>query len=178
MGPLSRSAQPELDLHECTNHECGLTEQRTPDVHPKGFAPIVKNGRNSKVINSKADEMFHPSSDVMLPMSVRYDQCEGTRVGEHGYLINQRDEEFYMVNNGPTFDWVDDEGETQDGEEEHGVDGRGWTFCSACGSSMDMNNRAGNGRHYKVYPRITYSMNGEDVTVPHTCSVDEPVRLR
>ena len=173
----SFEAQPELDLHECTNHECGATNNVLPMYTPKGFAPIVKNGRNSKVINSKADEMFHPSSDVMLPMSVRYDQCEGTRVGEHGYLINQRDEEFYMVNNGPTFDWVDDEGETQDGEEEHGVDGRGWTFCSACGSSMDMNNRAGNGRHYKVYPRITYSMNGEDVTVPHTCSVDEPVRL-
>ena len=113
----------------------------------------------------------------MLPMSVRYDQIEGMRVGVNGYLIYRLDEEFYMVNNGPQFDWVDEEGETQDDEEGHGVDARGWSFCSACGSSMDMNNRANNGQHYKVYPRIRYSRDGEDVNVTHTCSVDEPVRL-
>ena len=43
---------------------------------------------------------------------------------------------------------------------------------------MDMNNRANNGQHYKVYPRIRYSRDGEDVNVTHTCSVDEPVRPR
>ena len=69
----------------------------------------------------------------MLPMSVRYDQIEGMRVGVNGYLIYRLDEEFYMVNNGPQFDWVDEEGETQDDEEGHGVDAPGGRFAPHAG---------------------------------------------
>jgi len=171
------NVEPDETVHECSNHDCGSINNILPMYTPKGFAPIINSRTNgSKEVHTKEDEMFHPSSDVMLPMTNLYDNRPGEIVGTFGYLIHSPDTEFYLVNNGPDFDW-------DDGAEDELVDdgvlevaSRGWLFCTSCGSSMDMNNRASNNEHYRVYPS---SRLGDDPSdrIRQTCSSTEFRRL-
>lgn len=170
--------EPQSQVHECSNHDCGAVNNILPMYTPKGFAPIIhQRGEESKVINTREDEMFHPSSDVMLPLSDSYDQRDGENVGAYGFLVQSEDTDFYMVNNGPDYDWEEDLDLPQEEDVPLAIEARGWSFCSSCGASLDMNNRAANNSHYKPYPRMQWRRGDEVENISHVCANEGAVRL-
>jgi len=166
---------PEEPIGECQNRDCGELNAILPLYTPKGFAPISDTqGNRSRQVNTRDDELFHPASNVMLPMSEQYDGREGLRVGAYGFSILSLDTDFYLVNNGPDFEWVDGD-QNDENEEVDAIQTQAWTFCSDCGVSLDLHGNSHNGQHLKPYPR--FLRHDQDRPVSHTCNSAETVRL-